>query len=148
MENKKNAILEIGCGNGTFASMIYHSKYNCSYTGFDFSEYAISEAKKKCPEFSFLCDNIYTTKLYTENNYDVVVTLEVLEHLKDDTSFLKEIKPGTLIIASLPKFDAKNHVRYFSNEKQIVHRYKNYIVFNKILNLNKMFLFYGKIKNL
>lgn len=143
VKNCKKAVLEIGCGVGTFASMLYTSKYKCIYTGFDFSDVAITMAKEKCPHFSFFCDDIYTTELYKKENYDVVVIHEVLEHLLDDTSFLKKIKPGTLIIASVPKFDSKAHVRFFSTEKQIMCRYKKHIRVHKILDLNNMFLFYG-----
>lgn len=143
IKKKKEKIFEIGCGVGTFASMLYYSKYKCTYTGFDFSNVAINMAKEKCPCFSFFCDDIYTSTLYAEKDYDVVIIHEVLEHLQDDTSFLKKIKPGTLIIASVPQFDSQAHVRFFSTEKQVAHRYQKQIIINKIIDLHNMFLFYG-----
>ena len=43
-------IIDLGCGVGQFAHMLYDLGYKY-YTGYDFSEYAIKEARKKCPDY-------------------------------------------------------------------------------------------------
>ena len=146
IQNQSKSILEAGCGCGIFASMLYKSKYKVKYCGFDFSSVGLDRARKNCPNYKFIFDNIYTSQLYETHDYDTVISHEVLEHLNDDISFLRKLKKDTLLIASVPEFDCDSHVRYFTNENQILFRYKRCANIDKILYTDKMFLFYGKIK--
>ena len=140
---KSKVLLEAGCGCGTFSSMLTASKFPIEYCGFDFSSVGVEKAREKCPNYIFLKDNIYTTNLFDSYPYDTIVSHEVLEHLKDDLGFLRRIRPGTLFIGSVPRFDSQSHVRYFTHEQQVIFRYKNCINIEDIIALNNMYLFYG-----
>lgn len=144
ISQRSKSILEVGCGCGTFSSLLNASKAKVDYCGFDFSKVGLENARRKCPEYTYVEDNIYTTNLFDTFPYDTVVSHEVLEHLSDDIGFLRRIKSGKLFIGSVPNFDCDSHVRYFTHEKQILFRYSRCINIEKIIFLDNMYLFYGK----
>lgn len=145
LKKSVTSILEVACGVGTFATMLHCSNFKGKYIGFDFSKVGVEKARLKCPQYTFLCENIYTTNLFFSVDYDTVIMHEVLEHLQDDIGTLRKIKHNSFIIASVPQFDFKSHVRFFKDEKQIVYRYGRCIDIEKIFHINNIFLFYGKI---
>lgn len=141
------SLLECGCGCGVFASMIAACLNNITYIGFDFSDVAISMAKKRVPEYIFIKDNIYTTKIFDTVEYDAVVCHEVLEHLQDDLCIFKKIKPNTLFIGSVPSFDDVSHVRFFLDESSVIYRYGRLLNIEHIFSVDRIYLFYGIIKD-
>ena len=128
-------IIEIGCGAGQFAGLLFDNGLT-AYQGIDLSREGVSLAQKNNPEQAalFSVDNAYTSAIYN-SDYQVAVLFEVLEHVDDDLSILKQIKSGTGILFSLPNFDSEGHVRVFKNPDQIVDRYKD------ILNIHQAFGF-------
>ena len=101
-------ILDIGCGRGTLAH--YLDPEVCLY-GIDISEKAVSDARKVYKQADVV--DLNTEKLpYEDNFFDLVITLDVIEHVFDPLFFLKEIyrvtKSGGELILSTPNILNEN----------------------------------------
>lgn len=95
-------ILDIGCGRGTLGHYLTGRKY---IYGIDISENAISEAKKILKRAD--CINLDQQDLPHDSAFfDIIISLDVIEHLFDPIHFLKEtfrvLKPGGELILSTP----------------------------------------------
>jgi 2-polyprenyl-3-methyl-5-hydroxy-6-metoxy-1,4-benzoquinol methylase len=99
-----DSILEIGCGRGNFSKKISAK----AYVGLEFSSKAVELAVK---------DNIRVLNQSIESHakehsqvYDVVCAFQVLEHVKDISSFIQSsvqcLKPNGFLIYSVPSFDS------------------------------------------
>ena len=147
--NPNPKILEIGCGNGQFANMIFTNGIT-NYKGFDFSPIAIRMAKKNNQKYSenFVVDNAYTSELYNYD-YNIVVILEVLEHIERDLLVLEKIKKNTTVIFSVPNFNSESHVRWFNSKDNIEERYSDIVEIYEIQEVrlssttNKIYLVKG-----
>src|SRR5215831_20442773 len=80
-------VLDVGCGNGSVAAEVV--KRGCKIVGIDMSETGIQVARQKCPEgrFEVLPANENLLRNLDEEPFDVVYSLEVIEHLYDPQSF-------------------------------------------------------------
>lgn len=135
-------ILEIGCGSGQFAEMLFDSGFNReNYYGFDFSEDGIAWCKRLGEQFSV--GNALDAREYSVA-YDTVICLEVLEHINEDLRLLGNIKRGALVIASVPESWDPAHVRVFTTEESIVERYGKIISIESIESYGYRFIFKGK----
>lgn len=128
--NKTDNVLEIGCGVDTpLPNMLFGSGLNktaASYVGVDLNKLRISQNKSITlhGEFDFV-------KRYKEllddmpGKYDVVICMEVLEHLRVDlgAKLLKAAcactKPGGLFIMSTPCYDGTHHAANHIHEYTI-----------------------------
>ncbi|WP_343761091.1 class I SAM-dependent methyltransferase [Clostridium oceanicum] len=144
-EIKNCNILDIGCGAGQFANLLFDNNIK-SYVGIDFSKVAINLAKKTNAPYKekFLLHNIYTSDVYKQE-YNTVTILEVLEHLEKDIDVLEKIKPKSNVIFSVPNYGGKGHVRYFNNISEIINRYKGFVKIKEIFEYtmegsNKIYL--------
>lgn len=120
-------IFEGGCGTGQFAKMLIDNKKNY-HLGIDYSEEAIEIAKEINPEnedIFILWDLFKFDEL--EIDYDLFLSLEVLEHIDNDLGLLKKIKKGKRVIVSVPNFNDPAHVRIFKNERKVRVRYEKLI---------------------
>jgi len=108
--NKKNlnntTVLDIGCGGGLVSEGL--SKIGATVTGIDFIKENIKvakmHAKKNNLEIDYFVKDFEKEKITSK--YDVIIILEVLEHLKNWEEFIKKIKlslnkNGTLIISTI-----------------------------------------------
>jgi len=138
-------VIDIGCGPGQTAELIQNRFEDVGYIGIDFSKYAISQAKLKCPNYHFRCTDILTVN-YEECEGDVFLACEVLEHIDDDLLLLERIPSGKKIVITLPTFDDPGHVRYFTNVQDIVTRYYGQIAFKKVEQLGGHFYILGETK--
>jgi trans-aconitate methyltransferase len=118
------SIIDIGCGPGQFACMMRDYGVQ-NYTGVDFSTSRIAHAKTICPDFSFYKVDIFEDRSLLNIKYDCAIILEFLEHVEDDLTILKKIKTGTKVLATVPNFPAQGHVRYFSDEGEVLSRYSS-----------------------
>jgi len=108
--NKKNlnntTVLDIGCGGGLVSEGL--SKIGASVTGIDFIKENIKvakmHAKKNNLKINYFVKDFENEKIISK--YDVIIILEVLEHLNNWEEFVKKIKlslkkNGTLIISTI-----------------------------------------------
>lgn len=116
-------ILEIGCGPAQLAHMLIDRAIPASYVGFDFSPAAIELAKKNLPGQRLEVGDARTTDLVNTLDFDVVICTEVLEHIIDDIPVLERIPNGVQVLATVPNFDYKTHVRFFADAVEVRARY-------------------------
>ena len=135
-------ILEIGCGTGQLAEYLNDEGFD-DYHGFDFSEKAIEVANERVDR-PFYVANAKCPAAY-KIGYNTVICLEVLEHIWEDISVLRNIREGTNIIFSVPNFDAESHVRWFNNERQIKSRYLKYVDLQDIVRIGNIFICSGVV---
>jgi 2-polyprenyl-3-methyl-5-hydroxy-6-metoxy-1,4-benzoquinol methylase len=123
-------ILETGCGVGDLGKMIIEKGY--PYRGFDFSEAAVECSQKLCPGGNFFVGDAYDPRYYTPFDYNIVVALEVLEHI-DDFRMIENIPTGVTLIASVPNYDDPAHLRlYLDPQRDIIARFAPYLRINEI----------------
>ena len=118
----KPRVLEIGCGPGQMAAMLYDQGIT-EYVGLDFSPTAIKMATRNVPSFRFVVDDARNSKIYEEFDYDIVVCTEVLEHIEDDLIVVSRFLPDTRCICTVPNFPYDSHVRHFKNAGEVQRRY-------------------------
>lgn len=120
LDNKK--ILDDGCGDGALTYLI--AQDGADMTGLDLSPDAINIAKQKIKRkklnINFLCGNSFNLP-FSENYFDAVISLEVIEHIIEPADFLKEIyrvlKPGGVVVLSTPvRFTKEPQSKYHYNE--------------------------------
>ncbi len=89
-------VLEVGCGEGRGINLIIHRAK--SYTAIDKLAPVIDKLRLKFPAGKFYSGNIPPFRELGSNSFDTVISFQVIEHIKDDISFLKEIhrvlRPG------------------------------------------------------
>lgn len=88
--NTNDKILDIGCGNGALAHDL--AKKAKHVTGIDISDKNIRFAKSKFKSPNIKYINGDATTYNFQQNFDVVVLSNVLEHIDDRQIFLKKIK--------------------------------------------------------
>lgn len=125
--DRKASILEIACGAGQFAEMLFDCGFQ-NYMGFDYAEEGIALAKKNNPEQKdrFFVADAFQTELL-QQKYDLVICFEALEHIQKDLELLHRVLPGTRMLLSVPNFNDPYHVRYFQNEDEVRNRYEKVI---------------------
>jgi len=136
--NNNKELLDLGCGNGALTAQF--SDYGMSCSGTDFSSSGIAIAQKNYPEVTFFQSGL-DQPLPTEKfrKFDVVVSVEVIEHLLLPRQLFQRakeaLKPGGTFIVTTPyhgywknialaltnKFDSHwhplrdyGHVKFFS----------------------------------
>ncbi len=129
-------IIDIGCGAGQFACLLRDNNIS-NYIGVDLSPARIDHARRICPEYRFLAEDVFASDLLKTQDYDSVFALEFLEHIKRDIEFISMISPGTTCIFSVPNFGGRTHVRYFKTIQQVSQRYERYF---KTVTINEILL--------
>lgn len=116
------SVLDIGCGSGQLAALLADRDFP-SYLGVDFSAGMIAQARRACPAFEFRKADIRTDSAPEDHAYDCVIMLEFLEHIDDELSVIERIRPGAMVLATVPNFPARSHVRHFTGEDAVADRY-------------------------
>lgn len=100
----KGDLLEIGCGQGRGAPILL--PYAKKYVALDKHQSAVDSLKKKYPEIDFRQAIIPPLSGIDNDSFDTVVSFQVIEHIRDDKAFLKEIhrvmKPGAKALITTP----------------------------------------------
>jgi 2-polyprenyl-3-methyl-5-hydroxy-6-metoxy-1,4-benzoquinol methylase len=85
--DKTNAILDLGCGYGSFLSFLQSKNYT-NVTGVDRSTQEISLCKKLFTSYSFVQADILNFVSLTDKKFDVIYLSHVIEHIKKEDLFL------------------------------------------------------------
>lgn len=81
------SIIDLGCGEGFVENFLLKKGYVAKMTGVDINPSSIEYAKKNNPGTDFFVGDIFNLKI--KNNFDLVLMLEVLEHLSQPDKALK-----------------------------------------------------------
>lgn len=97
-------VLEVGCGEGRGVEELM-SKSD-EFTAVDKIGEALAVLRERFPKGKFMSMNIPPLNGLRDNTYDCVVSFQVIEHIKNDVLFLKEIhrvlKPGGIALLTTP----------------------------------------------
>lgn len=126
----KNAI-DLGCSGNSLLYILKNVK-NKSY--YDISAIPLKQYSKQNP----LCGDI--AKLpYKSNTFDLVLALDVLEHVKNDDLAISEIKriltQGGFAVITVP-----HRMKYYSKQDKIIGHYRRYEI-EQILGLFRRYNF-------
>lgn len=111
---EKPKVLDIGCFIGTDLFMLPKIKEGAKFWGVDISQSAISHAcllakKRKEESLEFLVMDVNKEMIFEDNLFDIVIALELIEHLENPKRFLQEVKrvlkKGGILILSTPNED-------------------------------------------
>lgn len=99
-----NDLLEIGCGEGRGVELL--APKSKSFTAVDKIGEVIRKLSTDHPQHKFIQANIPPISQLSDNQFDTIIAFQVIEHIKDDHLFLKEIsrllKPGGTALITTP----------------------------------------------
>ncbi|HEY9810725.1 MAG TPA: class I SAM-dependent methyltransferase [Halomicronema sp.] len=103
--HQKPFILDIGCGNGSLSNLIAQQGYQV--VGIDESKQGINIARQSFPNCQFIQKSIYDLPdSEFKNAFDIVIAIEVIEHLIYPRELLKAaqqyLKPTGRLILTTP----------------------------------------------
>jgi ubiquinone/menaquinone biosynthesis C-methylase UbiE len=116
-----DSVLDVGCGQGSFLKELVTEFPKISPCGIDVSSAAVELASARVPQGKFWVLDIERERL--EKTFDLVVCSEVLEHIPEDLSALKNLAHMTgkyIVISTLQgrmrSFEAEEvgHVRNYA----------------------------------
>ena len=117
-------MLEVGCGEGRGVKLLKDK--TSDYVALDRHQAVVDQLKNDYPDVKFLQKIVPPFSGISDNEFDVVIAFQVIEHIKKDQEFLQEIhrvlKPGGKAIISTPNIKmtlTRNpwHIReYTANE--------------------------------
>lgn len=97
-------LLEVGCGEGRGIDLVMTQVE--SYSAIDKIKTAVDRLQEKYPKARFIAGNIPPLSAFADNSFDVVISFQVIEHIRNDGLFLKEIhrvlKTGGLALITTP----------------------------------------------
>jgi len=100
----KGDLLELGCGEGRGVELL--SPLASSYMALDKIDEVIQSLKKQYPDVDFRQAVFPPFEGLADNSFDSIVSFQVIEHVKEDGDFLKEIhrvlKPGGVAVLTTP----------------------------------------------
>jgi SAM-dependent methyltransferase len=116
-------VLDVGCGTGD--NLRYILRDGASFFGLEYAERTAQVARRLLGERAVIDVGSATAIPHDSASFDLVLCIEVLEHLADDELALHEIarvlKPGGALILSLPYrrwfpyyFTAMGHFRHYT----------------------------------
>jgi len=97
-------VLEVGCGEGRGVEIMLPKAR--AFTGIDKIQEVVDNLSAKFPTSGFKQMHIPPFKGLEDDSFDSIVSFQVIEHIKDDLGYLKEIyrvlKPGGKALISTP----------------------------------------------
>ncbi|MEN7548293.1 class I SAM-dependent methyltransferase [Rapidithrix thailandica] len=147
----KGNVLEIGCGAGRGLETII--KASDSFTAIDKNEKLLTLHGQQYLHCHFLHQSVPPLEGLEDNEYDYVLSFQVIEHIEDDDLFVKEIhrvlKPGGKAIITTPNIHmslTRNpwHVREYTAKqmKDLMGRYFDKVEVKGITGNHKVMKYY------
>ncbi len=100
----KGDLLELGCGEGRGVELL--SPLSSSYLALDKIDEVIERLQAAYPDVNFKQAVFPPFSDLADNSFDTIVSFQVIEHVKQDADFLKEIKrvlrPGGTAVLTTP----------------------------------------------
>ena len=99
------AVLEVGCGAGLSAERIIpHLAGGATFQGSELLADLTDLAQERNPGVSFTTESVYDLK-HEDNSFDLVIGLEMLEHLDEPEKALQEMRrvSSRYILVSVPR---------------------------------------------
>ena len=142
-------IIDLGCGGGLVCEPL--ARLGAEVSGYDFVEKNIIEAKKHAVEenlnIEYNVGNI--NDLYTSKKYDVVLMLEIIEHLNNWKNSIKKIDQllkdkGIVIFSSINRNLLSKFAAIFLAEKVLkwiprgTHQYNKLVRPNELVKILKI----------
>ena len=102
--NGSERLLEVGCGEGRGLPILLD--HVAQYDAVDKIAAAVESLQRKYDSADFQVANIPPLSDYEDESYDAVISFQVIEHIKADDYYLKEIyrvlKPGGIALITTP----------------------------------------------
>ena len=151
----KGNLLELGCGEGRGVELL--SPLASGYLALDKIPEVIDKLKKQYPEIAFQQAVFPPFEGLEENRFDSVVSFQVIEHVKQDGDFLKEIyrvlKPGGMAVLTTPnirKTLTRNpwHIREYTAQQltSLASKYFNKVEMKGVGANEKVWYYYEQNK--
>jgi 2-polyprenyl-6-hydroxyphenyl methylase/3-demethylubiquinone-9 3-methyltransferase len=97
-------VLDVGCGDGRITGLV--AATGAQVTGVDPSEVALGRARAAHPELPFLAPAKDGSLPFADSSFDVVVCINVLEHVADTQRLMSEARrvlgPGGRLAVAVP----------------------------------------------
>tara|TARA_B100002003_G_C14049761_1_gene505650 strand:+ start:91 stop:858 length:768 start_codon:yes stop_codon:yes gene_type:complete len=131
--NKNLSVLDIGCGDGTLFYYLKKAFPDSILAGIDSSKDGIDLAKTYLKKYSI--ENVElsvvdsNSLVHSSINYDIVISLDVIEHVHDANLFLSSLRnrtkhDGHMLISTpvrINEFSSKYHTKeYFPQEFKVM----------------------------
>lgn len=114
-------LLEVGCGVGRGIDLL--SEKATTYTAIDKNDEVLAALQLEYPCHTFIKANVPPLSEIEDNSFDTVVSFQVIEHIKEDNLFLKElykvVRPGGKVIITTP-----NKLKSFTRNPWHVREYR------------------------
>lgn len=94
-------ILDAGCGEGFISNLMYEKIENAEIVGLEYTSEALDIARKQNGKITYIQGDICNMP-FEKVSFDVVVCMEVLEHLREPEKALRELQRvcrGLLVIS-------------------------------------------------
>jgi 2-polyprenyl-3-methyl-5-hydroxy-6-metoxy-1,4-benzoquinol methylase len=125
-------ILDVGCGEGFTIERLLRANGKLPIQGLDYDWPALQEAKSRQPEILFQMGDIRRLP-YADGSFDLVLCLEVLEHLAEPGPALEEVQRVSsrhclISVPNEPLFMLSNFLRgknlkAWGNDPEHLHRW-------------------------
>jgi len=99
------SVLDLGCGEGYVLESLVSSGVSAALTGIDMSPQAVEAARDRLGDRAEIIEGDVTDLRPTLGRYDIVMMMEVLEHLDHPESALELVEglTGSHVILSVPR---------------------------------------------
>lgn len=105
-------ILDFGCGNGLFTSEL--CRLGHPTWGVDVDDEQVNFARRRCPDATIFQADALSIKSTTDERFDAIFSLEVLEHLYDPEGYLRcardLLRPGGKLFLTTPYYGYTKNV--------------------------------------